>query len=77
MVSYLSIIKKSKKMRKLTIEDIFENTSLPIKYDYRHKKGPRVKRYRQQQEYGEKMRITPWRTGTKSQQIPQKGNKGN
>ena len=46
-------------MRKLTIEDIFENTSLPIKYDYRHKKGPRVKRYRQQQEYGEKMRIKP------------------
>ena len=31
----------------------------PIKYDYRHKKGTRVKRYRQQQEYGEKMRIKP------------------
>ena len=29
------------------------------KYDYHHKKGPRVKRYRQQQEYGEKMRIKP------------------
>ena len=59
------------------MSDIFDNTLLPVKYDYRHRKGTRVKRYRQQQEYGEKMRIKPWRTGTKSQQIPQKGNKGN
>ena len=59
MEPYYSIINKSKKMRKLTIADIYDNTLLPIKYDYRHKKGLRVKRYRQQQEYGEKMRIKP------------------
>ena len=46
-------------MRKLTISDIFDNSLFSIKYDYRHKKGQRVKRYRQQQEYGEKMRIKP------------------
>ena len=50
---------ESKKMRKLVMSDIFDNTLLPVKYDYRHRKGPRVKRYRQQQEYGEKMRIKP------------------
>ena len=50
---------ESKKMRKLTISDIFDNPLVSIKYDYHHKKGPRVKRYRQQQEYGEKMRIKP------------------
>ena len=60
-------------MRKLVMSDIFDNTLLP-KYDYRHRKSTRVKRYRQQQEYGEKMRIKPWRTGTKSQQIPRKKN---
>ena len=65
---------ESKKMRKLVMSDIFDNTLFPVKYDYRHKKARRVKRYRQQQEYGEKMRIKPWRTGTKSQQIPQKKN---
>ena len=64
-------------MRELTMSDIYDNPANPTKYDDRNKKGPRVKRYRQQQEYGEKMRIKPWRTGTKSQQIPQKGNKGN
>ena len=57
---YLSTINNSKKkMRKLAISDIFDNPLFPIKYDYHHKKGPRVKRYRQQQEYGEKMRIKP------------------
>ena len=55
MAEYLSTINKSKKMRNLVTSDIFDI----IKYDYRHKKGPRVKRYRQQQEYGEKMRIKP------------------
>jgi len=57
--AYLSIVNKSTKMRKLTMSDIFDNPAAPIKYDYRHKKGTRVKRYRQQQEYGEKMRIKP------------------
>jgi hypothetical protein len=57
--AYLSIVNKSTKMRKLTMSDIFDNPAAPIKYDYRHKKGARVKRYRQQQEYGEKMRIKP------------------
>ena len=56
---YLLIINKSKKMRKLVISDIIDNPLSLIKYNYRHKKGPRVKRYRQQQEYGEKMRIKP------------------
>jgi len=56
---YLSTINKSKKMRKLVIADIFNDSLCSIKYDYRHKKGQRVKRYRQQQEYGEKMRIKP------------------
>jgi len=56
---YISTINESKKMRKLVISDIFDNTLSTIKYDYRHKKGQRVKRYRQQQEYGEKMRIKP------------------
>jgi len=65
---------ESKKMRKLVPSDIFDTTLLSVKYDYRHRKGPRVKRYRQQQEYGEKKRIKPWRTGTKSQQIPQNKN---
>ena len=46
-------------MRKLAISDLSDNPLVSIKYDYRHKKGPRVKRYRQQQEYGEKMRIKP------------------
>ena len=57
--AYISIVNKSKKMRKLDISDIYDNSLFPVKYDYRHKKGPRVKRYRQQQEYGEKMRIKP------------------
>ena len=52
-------MESTKKMRKLVMSDIFDNTLFPVKYDYRHKKGPRVKRYRQQQEYGEKMRIKP------------------
>ena len=56
---YLLTINESKKMRKLVVSDIFNDLSLSIKYDYRHKKGQRVKRYRQQQEYGEKMRIKP------------------
>ena len=51
-------MKSTKKMRKLVMSDIFDNTLLP-KYDYRHRKSTRVKRYRQQQEYGEKMRIKP------------------
>ena len=55
----LSIINNAKKMRKLAISDIFDNPLVSTKYDYHHKKGPRVKRYRQQQEYGEKMRIKP------------------
>jgi hypothetical protein len=55
----MSIVNKSTKMRKLTMSDIYDNPANPTKYDYRHKKGPRVKRYRQQQEYGEKMRIKP------------------
>ena len=55
MAEYISTINKSKKMRNLVTSDIFDI----IKYDYSHKKGPRVKRYRQQQEYGEKMRIKP------------------
>ena len=53
---FISIINKSKKMRKLVISDIFNNS---IKYDNSHKKGQRVKGYRQQQEYGEKMQIKP------------------
>ena len=57
--AYLSIVNKSTKMRKLTMSDIFDNPANPTKYDDRNKKGPRVKRYRQQQEYGEKMRIKP------------------
>jgi hypothetical protein len=56
---YLSIINESKKMRNLVLSDILDDTMPSIKYDHRHKKGPRVKRYRQQQEYGEKMRIKP------------------
>mgnify|MGYP004040340073 CR=1 FL=1 len=52
-------MKSTKKMRKLVMSDIFDNTLFPVKYDYRHKKARRVKRYRQQQEYGEKMRIKP------------------
>ena len=57
---YRLIINNSKKkMRKLAISDLSDNPLVSIKYDYRHKKGPRVKRYRQQQEYGEKMRIKP------------------
>lgn len=59
MVGYISTINTSKKMRKLTTTDIFNNSLFQNKHDYRHKKGPRVKRYRQQQEYGEKMRIKP------------------
>tara|TARA_Y100000817_G_C16726586_1_gene486037 strand:+ start:417 stop:611 length:195 start_codon:yes stop_codon:yes gene_type:complete len=59
IIEYISTINKSKKMRKLSITDIFDNPLFTKKYDYRHRKGPRVKRYRQQQEYGEKMRIKP------------------
>ena len=59
MIDYISLQKTSKKMRKLTTTDIFNNSLFEIKHDYRQKKGPRVKRYRQQQEYGEKMRIKP------------------
>lgn len=59
MIAYISAQNTSKKMRKLTTTDIFDNSLFQIKHDYHHKKGPRVKRYRQQQEYGEKMRIKP------------------
>ena len=59
MIDYISLQKTSKKMRKLTTTDIFNNSLLEIKPDYRQKKGPRVKRYRQQLEYGENMRIKP------------------
>ena len=59
IIEYISTINKSKKMRKLSITDIFDNPLFAKKHDYRHRKGPRVKRYRQQQEYGEKMRIKP------------------
>jgi len=51
--------KKTIKMRKLVVSDIFGITDIPVKHDYRHKQGNRVKRYRQQQEYGEKMQIKP------------------
>ena len=57
--AYISIVNKSKKMRKLDISDIYDNSLSSIKYDYRHKSGQKVKKYRQQQEYGEKMRIKP------------------
>ena len=50
--------KKPKKMRKLVVSDIFDVTDVQVKYDNRHKKL-RVKRYRQQQEYGEKKQIKP------------------
>ena len=50
---------KIKKMRKLVISDILDNQVSSIKYNYRHKKGQRVKRYRKQQEYGEKKQIKP------------------
>ena len=56
---YLSVINQPKIMRNLTISDICDNPSPSVKYDYCHKKGPRIKKYRQQEEYGEKMRIKP------------------
>ena len=59
MDAYILIVNKSKKMRKLDISDIYDNSLFPIKNNYSHKKGERVKRYRQQQEYGEKMLIKP------------------
>ena len=55
----LMVEKKTPKMRKLVISDLFSATNVSVKYDYRYKKGDRVKRYRQQQEYGEKKKIKP------------------
>ena len=55
-IEYL-IEKKTKKMRKLVVSDLFDIINVPAVH-VTHKKL-RVKKYRQQQEYGEKKQIKP------------------
>ena len=52
---YISIITKTKKMRKLIISDILG----PMKDDFHIRKCKRIRKYRMQQEYGEKKFIKP------------------
>ena len=41
---------------------------------YNNNNNEKVKGYRKQVEYGAKKYIKPWRTGSKSQQIPNRAN---
>ena len=57
--SYISIINKSKNMRKLNLSDIYDDSLSSVTYDSHSKKEPKLKKFRQQQEFGEKKRIKP------------------
>jgi len=61
--------------RELTISDFLSACDDPQQNEnMSHKHKHKSNKYRKQVEYGEKKYIKPWRTGTKSQQIPTKGN---
>ncbi len=77
----MSSIKKSNG-RKAVLADFLDNTdTLKFPNILQSNQHEKPKHYRIQNEYGEKKFIKPWRTGTKSQQLPPKGkfskNKGN
>ena len=52
---YISIITKTKKMRKLITSDIL----VPVKNNFNIRKCNRIRKYRMQQEYGEKKFLKP------------------
>ena len=51
--------KPKKKMRKLKLSDIFDIPLSSIKQYHNKKGGQKIRRYRMQQEYGERKRIKP------------------
>ena len=69
-----------KPLRELTMADFMEppREDETGNHQYYHGRRDKSRRYsRHQTDYGEKKYIKPWRTGTKSQQIPTKGSSNN
>ena len=64
----------NKPISEMTMADFLEEDTTIKSKNYQGK-NEKIKKYRKQTEYGAKKYIKPWRTGTKSQQIPTKGNK--
>ena len=64
----------SKPISEMRISDFLEDDIDPNMNQYKGN-NDKVKKYRKQMEHGAKKYIKPWRTGTKSQQIPTKGNR--
>lgn len=64
--------------RKLRLEDILDETELETTQNNKQYSRNDEKIAKNQQEYGQKKRIKPWRTGTKSQQqiVPKGFKKG-
>jgi len=58
----------------MDISDFLSYEETPS-YSQSNKNNRKERGYRKQTEYGAKKYIKPWRTGTKSQQIPAKGNR--
>ena len=58
-------------MRKAVLSDFIKED---ININNKSHQVDKIKTFRQQEEHGEKKFIKPWRTGTKSQQLPPKGN---
>ena len=64
---------QKKVYRKAVLSDFITDFNLPKLDKKNFKNNEKIKDYRIQGEFGQKKFIKPWRTSTKSQQLPPKG----